>query len=150
MKTLAVFAVAGLVACAPSEPRIVVTDAVVVVPAGDAPAALYLTIENTGGAADTLRAITTERARTVSLHTQASGMGAMTHMVAMPALAVPAHGRIGLRPGAEHGMVEGLTSPLLAGDSVSFTMHFARSGTQRVSARAVPYAALDSLFPPRR
>lgn len=144
------FVVAGLVACAPSAPRIAVKDAVVVVPAGDAPTALYLTIENDGGGPDTLRSITTERARAVSLHTQRVGTGAMTHMVAMPALAVPEHGRADLRPGAAHGMVEGMNSPLVVGDSVSFSLYFARSGTRRVLVRAVTYAALDSLFPSRR
>ncbi|HXC24732.1 MAG TPA: copper chaperone PCu(A)C, partial [Gemmatimonadaceae bacterium] len=88
-----------------------------VTPAGDAPAAMYFTIENTGPTTDTLTGVHVAGVTAAELHTEV--MSPMPHsprqpmspampamnmatMVATPAVPVPAHSTLRLAPGGRH------------------------------------------------
>src|SRR5690606_767212 len=105
-------------ACAGSPPRAERLEVSRVYLAGGiagAPAALYATVDNHTGAADTLVALTVSVADRAELHTQmrhGEGMGATVMMEPVAAIPVPAGGVVRLAPGGYHGMVTGLHRPI--------------------------------------
>lgn len=129
----------------------------IVIPAGDAPAAMYFSVRNTGSAPDTLLALSTGVATTATMHNQESrdmpmgpggAMGAMMHMVSVPLVAIPGHSELHFSPGGYHGMLEGLRQPLVRGDTVRVTLRLAHAGEVSALARIVAYADLDSATAP--
>lgn len=103
--------------------------------------ALYFTITNTGTEPDTLLAVDVGDLGTASLHASEMDDG-VSRMRAREALELPAAGRVQLRPGGLHVMIEDLTRPLSVGDTVTFSLRFARSGPMNSEARVVAYADL--------
>jgi copper(I)-binding protein len=57
---------------------------------------------------------------------------------------VPQRAALRLRPGGLHGMITGLDSTLVKGDSLTITLRFARTGRATAGAVVVDYASLDS------
>lgn len=106
-------------------------------------AAAYARIDG-AGTADRLVSARTEAAERVEIHTHVNQNGVMT-MTRIDALAVPATGSATLAPGGDHLMLIGLRRPLAAGDTVTFTLVFEKSGEVTVpftvrDARAQPPA----------
>ena len=103
--------------------------------------AAYLTIANEGDLADTIIAVESPLARRGTLH------GSMEHggMMAMTALALPAHSVTRLAPGGPHFMFEGLSRALVAGDEVPLVLVLAKGGRVSVNARVVSYTQFDAL-----
>lgn len=86
----------------------------------------YLTVSNKG-AADELIAASCTCAREVQLHVMSMNGGVMS-MSRVTRLAVPAGGKLELKPGGAHLMVMGLKKPLKDGEKVDFTLTFRRAG----------------------
>jgi protein SCO1 len=119
--------------------------AYVPVPAGDGPAALYLTIGSRAGAADTLVGGSAAIAGAIELHGHAhrDGILLMERVAGAPLL--PGDSLV-LAPGGYHLMLLDLTKQLAAGDTFTVELEFRRAG--RVPARAVviPYTALERML----
>jgi len=139
-------------ACAGSPPRAERIEVSHVYLAGGiagAPAALYATVDNHTGTADTLVALTVSVADRAELHTQmrhGEGMNAMVMMEPVAAMPVPAGGVVRLAPGGFHGMVTGLHRPIAPGDTVDATFRFSRAGTVAVRAVVARYGDLERLL----
>lgn len=88
--------------------------------------AAYMTIESKG-AADRLVAASTPRAGKVELHTVIQE-GDVMRMRQVPAIDVPASGKVELKPGGFHVMLLGLTAPLKEGERYQLTLEFAKAG----------------------
>ena len=100
---------------------------------GASNAAIYLTIDNDGGA-DRLTAIDGKGLGPITLHQSSMDSGVM-RMRALPGgIAVAAHGQTKLAPMGLHAMIEPLTHPLRPGDSAMLTLRFERQGEVEVTA----------------
>jgi len=97
---------------------------------------VYLTIQNTGQVADTLRAVTSHLADSTEIHTMA-GEGRDRHMATVSGVAVAPGKTVRFRPGGRHIMLEGLHSAPAPGDSVALVLTFSRAGAVPVTARVV-------------
>ncbi len=172
---LSTAAIAGVFACSviacSAKPTIDVSDVYIVAPIGNAPAALYATIENNTGKPDTLLALLTSVASRAEIHetviggdhsghtmeTDSAGLtgehnagsghgGTMSGMVSMkpvPALPVPVGKSVRLMPGSYHGMLFD-AGGVHVGDTTTVTLRF--SGMKDVSAVAtiINYADVES------
>ncbi len=95
--------------------------------------AAYMTLVNTGNAADRLIRATTDAAATVELHTVIME-NEVAQMRPVEAIEVPANGRTELKPGGYHVMLLDLTRDLQVGDTVRLTLTFERAGDIQVDA----------------
>ena len=87
----------------------------------------FLTIRNTGAAADRLVSATSPVAGRTELHTHIRD-GDVMRMRQVEDIAVPARGSVTLEPGGLHLMFMGLTRPLVAGETIPVTLRFAQAG----------------------
>ncbi|MFF1447555.1 copper chaperone PCu(A)C [Streptomyces sp. NPDC058274] len=110
-----------------AKPDLKVTDAYMPAPAMADMAAGFFTVTNSGGA-DTLTSVTSDLAGDITLHSTRGGA-----MEEEKSFAVPAHGTLDFASGANHVMFEKLTHKPEQGEKVSVELHFAKSGTVRVS-----------------
>ncbi len=100
---------------------------------GGGPGVAYMTIQG-GDAADRLLSVTSPRAAKVELHSMVMA-GSVMRMRELDGIDVPAGGTVVLGPGAPlHLMLEGLTAPLKAGDTLPLVLHFAKAGDKPVEA----------------
>ena len=95
-------------------------------------AAIYLTIDNDGGA-DRLTGIDAKGVGTVTLH-DSSNDGGVMRMRALTGIAVAGHGQTMLAPMSRHAMIEPLARPLRPGDEAMLTLHFERQGDVEATA----------------
>lgn len=103
-------------------------------------AAAFMTVQNTGNAADRLIAASAAAiAGTVELHTVVKD-GDVMRMRAVPAIDVPAGQTVTLRPGGFHVMLMGLRRPLAPGESIELNLEFEKAGRRTIS---VPVRALS-------
>ena len=94
-------------------------------------AAAYLTIHG-GDAPDRLSGARSTVAANVEIHMTMQHDG-VTHMTAVEALTIPAHGAVTLAPSGEHLMLTGLKRALAPGESVVITLLFERGGPIEVT-----------------
>jgi copper(I)-binding protein len=96
-------------------------------PEGAQTAAIYFSIVNQGGAADTLVKASTAVAASAMLHrsTRAGNIAQMDMVANVP---LPAHGRVTFSPLGYHVMLTGLKAPLKEGASFPFTLDLASGG----------------------
>jgi copper(I)-binding protein len=106
-------------------------------PFTDAPMPVYLTIDNTSATPDSLLGVTAPVASHAMLH--GGGMEGMT------ALVLPPNGRLALRPGGTHLMLEPPLPRFGRGDSVQVTLRFAHAGSVAVWATVIDYEDLDRI-----
>lgn len=131
-----------------------VARAVIVPPTRGAPTAVYLTLANDGGRADSLFGISADGVGEATLVTQqqhraptgGAGSPYMALMVHVPSVVVAAGEVVMLSPGGVHGAIDRLRRPLVVGDSVRLTLRLAGGRTASATARVVPFAALDSVL----
>lgn len=99
--------------------------------------AVYLSLRNSGGAADTLLGGETPVAGAVEIHESFLEDDVM-RMRAVGPLEVPPGGVVDLKPGGLHVMLIDLRESLVAGDTLSLTLRFSVSGplTLRVPIQA--------------
>jgi hypothetical protein len=88
-------------------------------------AAGYLVIENHSDRPDTLRSVTSDIARDVTLHETS---GQTMESVGSDGRAIPAHGRLVLGSGGMHLMFEKLKHKPKEGETVSVRLHFGKTG----------------------
>ncbi|KPV51742.1 hypothetical protein SE17_19475 [Kouleothrix aurantiaca] len=93
----------------------------------------YLTITNTGDAADRLIKATGDIAKSIELHTVIKN-GDVMEMRPVEAIEVPAKGSVKLMPGSFHVMLIGLNRDLKVGDSLDVTLQFEKAGAVPVHA----------------
>lgn len=95
--------------------------------------AVYMVIYNGRSASDRLIGAETDVARAVELHQTKIDAG-MARMMRVPAISVPAAGRVELKPGGYHVMLIGLKHDLKVGGRVDLVLVFAKAGRHRVVA----------------
>ncbi|WP_431043172.1 copper chaperone PCu(A)C [Streptomyces sp. P1-3] len=117
----------------PTGPRLSVSGAYLPQPAMPDMAAGFLTVRNTGGAADELTSVTTPLSDDVTLH--ATEGTRMRHVATMK---VPAGGELKLASGGSHLMLGKLSHKPKVGEKVRFTLHFAASGPIEVEVPVQP------------
>ncbi|MFP3905598.1 MAG: copper chaperone PCu(A)C [Acidimicrobiales bacterium] len=121
-------------------PAITVTDAVIAVPAG-ANTAMYLTIENAGGADDRLVAARAPIADRIELHETREGDDGLMQMHRLDHVEVAAGSEVRFEPGGLHVMIFDVVA-LDEGDVVEVELEFERSATMSVEAVVEPYTDL--------
>jgi hypothetical protein len=89
----------------------------------------FMTIANTGTAADRLTGGSTPVAGRVEIHTVDMEGGVMRMRQLADGLEIPAGGEVTLKPGSYHVMLMDLKQPLKAGDKVPLTLTFKGAGT---------------------
>jgi len=99
---------------------------------GQAPGAVYLTIDNKGNAPDRLTGAATDRAAMAMVH-QNEVVDGVVKMRMAGEINIPAHDRIEMRPNRTHIMLEGLRAPLKSGDRFDLVLRFRNSKDQTVS-----------------
>jgi len=98
---------------------------------GQAPGAVYLTIENKGGDADRLTGAFTDHAAMAMVH-QNEVVNGIAKMRMAGEINVPAYDKIEMTPGGTHIMLEGLRAPLKTGDDFDLVLKFRSSKDQTV------------------
>jgi hypothetical protein len=89
----------------------------------------FMTIANTGTAADQLTGGSTPVAGRVEIHTVDMAGGVMRMRQLADGLEIPGGGEVTLKPGSFHVMLMDLKQPLKAGDKVPLTLTFRDAGT---------------------
>jgi periplasmic copper chaperone A len=103
---------------------------------GQAPAAVYVTIDNKGGSPDRLAGAFTDHAAMAMVH-QNEVVNGVTRMRMAGEINVPAGDRIEMAPGGTHIMLEGLRAPLKTGDRFNLVLRFKESGDKTVEVAVV-------------
>ena len=107
-------------------------------------AAVYLTVQNTGGEPDKLIAATSPIAERIEFHAE-QNQGGVVSMVALPGIDLPPGQMVTLAPGQMHLMMLGVQKPLKAGDRFPLTLQFEHSGAKTVD---VTVAGAGAVAPP--
>ncbi|MBK8794146.1 MAG: copper chaperone PCu(A)C [Holophaga sp.] len=100
---------------------------------GGSTSAAYMVIQNPGTEPDNLIDVRSDAAEIVELHTSQTKNG-VTMMSAVESVPVPARGKAELKPGGLHIMFIKLKNDLAAGDKISLTLVFEKSGEIQVEA----------------
>lgn len=101
----------------------------------------YLTIRNTGSAADTLVSVETPAAERGEIHDMTTTDGVMRMRRLAGGIEIPAGGTIELKPGGMHLMLINLKQPLVAGARVSVKLIFKSGVTGEVALPVRPIGA---------
>ncbi|MEU9285828.1 copper chaperone PCu(A)C [Streptomyces sp. NPDC048275] len=110
-----------------AKPELKVTGAYMPAPIMDTMAAGFFTVTNSGGA-DTLTSVTSDLSDDVTLHSTQGGA-----MNEEKSFAIPADGTLAFASGGNHLMFEKLTHKPQEGEKVSLELHFAKTGTVKIS-----------------
>jgi len=125
----------------PAPPSIEVSDAWARATApGQSSGALYAVIANKGGTADRLVGASTDRASMAMIHENSTTDG-ISRMRMVDGVDVPSGGRVELKPGGTHIMLDGLKAPLVAGERLEVRLRFEKSGVKAVSVQVVAAGA---------
>lgn len=92
----------------------------------------FMTIVNRGKAADRLLSGSSPAAAKIEIHTMSMDGGVMRMRPLADGLAVPAGGKVELKPGGYHIMLIGLKKPLALGGRIPVTLRFQRAGSVTV------------------
>ena len=126
-----------LASCAPQgDPGIELSDAWARPTLGQAPGAVYLTIDNKGAADDRLIGASTDQAAMAMVH-QTELIEGIARMRMANEINVPAGEQIKMVPGGTHLMLEGLRAPLQVGDKFDLVLRFRQSGDKKVNVSVV-------------
>jgi len=96
-------------------------------PPGATVAAVYLTLDNSGGTADRLLSVSTDVAERPEVHTTVHD-GDVVRMRRTEPLDIAAGERIAFGPGGRHLMLMGLKAPLVQGSRITVTLQFEKAG----------------------
>lgn len=106
------------------------------------PAGGFVTLNNNGDQAVTLRSATSPAYGSVMLH-KSSTEGGMGRMEMVDSLVVPAHGKAELSPGGYHLMMMNAPKPPTVGDEVVVTLVFGDGSSSQVGFVVRPANAVD-------
>jgi copper(I)-binding protein len=123
-----------LSACVPISPGLSVENPMSFVAAAGDNGGVFLTVVNNGAQADRLVSAESDAAMKVEIHETIDDKGVMRMIHRPEGFAVPAGGRLELKPGGKHIMLMGLKSPLEAGKSVDLVLNFEVQGPVKVTA----------------
>lgn len=87
----------------------------------------YLSIRNTGKAADRLLRIESSLASSVEIHEMSMAGGVMKMRALSDGLALPAGKTVSLAPGGFHLMIFGTRKAFMHGEKIPLTLHFAKA-----------------------
>lgn len=126
--------------------------AVLALPTGGAPAAVYLTVRNTSAMPLEVVAVEVDGAdstelQSVTAHRMPEGGamgGASALMSSLSNVAIPAGGTVRFAPGGYTVTVSALRTPLVRGDSVRITVRLSNTSSRSVMARVLDYTDLDT------
>lgn len=104
----------------------------------DLAVAVYLSLTNETGSADSLVGAASPAAATVEVHETTADASGQMAMHPVEKIALPAGGRVDLEPGGYHIMLIGLTGELMAGDKVEVTLQFETAADLVVTAEVRP------------
>ncbi len=104
----------------------------------------YITLRNTGGAADRLIGATTPAAKQAELHIHQMD-GAVMRMRAIDAIELPPGASVSMGPGGLHIMLLALKSPLKEGDRLPLTLRFEKAGEVAIEAQILGVGATGPL-----
>lgn len=107
-------------------------------PAGGA----FLSVTNTGAAADSLLGASSDVAKTVELHTHVQ-QGDVMRMMQVDKIDLPAGQTVALAPGGLHIMLIGLKQPLTEGASFPLELTFATAGKVTVTVDVKAIGAMN-------
>jgi len=102
-------------------------------PEGASVGAGYLSIRNTGSAADTLISVETDVAKRAEIHEMTMTDGVMRMRRLENGLEIPAGGTATLKPGGNHLMLLGLTGPLVEGKTFAVKLGFKSGATGEIT-----------------
>lgn len=131
MRKLIVLFMASLLLSLPVRAEMMAMQPSIKLGIGDRPGVLFATIHNKGAATRLISADSDAFAR-IELHTHQTGANGMMRMVQVEDFAVPANGKLALKPGGHHLMLFGFQGK--HGADVAVTLRFADGRTVRVSA----------------
>lgn len=98
----------------------------------------FMAITNSGKAEDRLVSANTPVAAEVQLHTMTIDGGVMRMRQVEGGIAVPAGGKLELKPGSFHIMFMGLKRPLAKGERFPVTLRFQKAGAIKVNFAVQP------------
>ena len=98
----------------------------------------FITVANTGAAADKLVSAATEIAERAELHVTVETDGLMKMREVDGGILLPAGQVVAFRPGGYHVMLMGLKRPLVAGESFPLALTFERAGPVRIEIEVKP------------
>lgn len=107
--------------------------------------AAFMTIANIGGTDDKLVAASTANAKKTEIHETTMADGVMKMRMLMGGLAIPAGGKVELKPMGLHVMLMGVTEKLVEGETLVLTLTFEKAGSVDV---AVPIAGPGAMMAP--
>lgn len=110
-------------------------------PAGAKVGGGYLSIENTGSAADRLVSVSAPFAARAEIHEMAVKDGIMTMRPMEKGVEVPAGGKVEFKPGGYHIMFMELKQPLKQGETMKGTLTFEKAGSVDVEFKVDSIAA---------
>lgn len=93
--------------------------------------AVFMTLKNSGPAADALVAVESPVAARAELHTHIEE-GDIIRMRPVEAIDVPPGGAVSLRPGGQHVMLIDLRQPLKQGETFPLTLTLAKAGKMTI------------------
>jgi periplasmic copper chaperone A len=126
---------AAFLAAAPAQAQVKIENAWArATPPGTTMAAGYLTIRNSGAAADRLLAVTSAAAENVQPHITVKD-GDILRMREVKGYDIPAKGALELKPGGSHLMFVNIKAPFKEGDKVPATLRFDKAGEVSVEFR---------------
>ena len=102
-------------------------------PPGADVGAVYLTIENKGGASDRIVGVKSSVAQSAMLHQTVDESGVSTMRTADGSVAPGT--TLDMKPGGSHIMLMGLKAPLKEGETVDVTLSFEKSGEVKATAK---------------
>ncbi|MBS1200162.1 MAG: hypothetical protein H6R27_840 [Proteobacteria bacterium] len=111
-------------------------------PPGATVAAVYLAIDNAGGAADRLVSVSTAVADRAEVHATVRE-GDVVRMRRIEPLDIGAGERVAFEPGGRHLMLMGLQAPLVQGSRIAITLEFEKAGRISVEADVLAGDATD-------
>jgi copper(I)-binding protein len=138
--------------CGAETPVIELERPVLALPAGGAPAAVYLTVHNSSGMPLEVREVTVDGADSTALlavtahrmPAASAARGATTLLSPVAGVTIPERGTVRFAPGGYTIAVSGLQRPLARGDSVRITVRLANAWSRSGMARVVAYTDLDT------
>jgi copper(I)-binding protein len=89
----------------------------------------FMTIVNNGKSPDQLVSASSPVSSEVQIHTMSMERGVMRMRQLTDGIAVPANGRVELKPRSHHIMFMGVKKPLRLGTNVPVTLNFRRAGS---------------------
>ena len=114
---------------------------------GQSSAAVYLTVENSGKDADELLSVQSSAATTANLHSM-SMTGNVMKMREIERIAIAPASTLAMRAGHGHGhgdghhiMLTGLSSPLVAGQTIPLVLTFKKAGVIKTTVSINPLTA---------